>query len=451
MLRSVPLLLAACAPCFSAWAEYPILPAHELRFPVQGFQWAMTRPVVDAHFAFLAAGENGLVAYKGRRFEGGDWKEKWESRTTSDLGMIRGARGIAKSSSRYIAVGEGTGEASTEAQPPRFATSTDGSTWTTSSSTEPGIPYSLAYGGGTWVMTGTRYLGAGTGTSHTDRFQGQVQYSTDDGATWHAAALEGGVTLYRAHWNGSLWVAVGEMRESSTGTAHVESRIYASPDGMTWTKAACNGMATLRSVTHGHGLWVAVGESYTAQSVANAVIFTSRDGVAWNDVSPKSDNQAGQFHDIDTTEQGFLAVGSHRILHSYDGSAWTPVYASADHVYKAVRSEPFGNGEGSVVYLLADTGRAYIDTLEESRRSTGAARFRSESGWKLQPGFLRVPASATGIVRLVVSTLDGRETARFEARPDAKGTLALPRTNGSSIVRAKAESGAEFAGVATGR
>ncbi|HNY32998.1 MAG TPA: sialidase family protein [Fibrobacteria bacterium] len=372
-------LLAALASALASQAAnlQPLDPAEELAFPAQGEQYAM---IVndDQHWlcTFIAAGWNGVVVFQGKKYDTSlkRWVEQWDSKARTEIGFTSGIMGLARSETLFMAVGNAKNPTTYQEDAPRCAISKDGSTWTTHAGTTPGWMMSLAHGDGTWVATGSQSTGAGGRV-------GQIQYSKDDGATWNVVTLGDGETLLRAFWNGSLWVAVGAKRTSEMGGTFMETRVYTSPDGATWTMRPTPGSVTLNSVVWGHGKWVAVGTSSPYRGTHFPIILNSVDAITWTDVSPQ-DDEAGSLTDIDTTQLGYVAVGRNRVIHSYDGVHWEPVYTAPQANLKAVRTTPFGR-EGSRLYLLADTGRAFQDTLIEKAEFSslrGAGRVSTPQG-----------------------------------------------------------------------
>lgn len=358
-MKIVTSLFLALAITSQAANLYPLPPARELGFPAYGHQKAMiVNDTRKGGWTFMATGWNGLVQYQGRRFDetSKSWVEKWDSKTLTEIGFPLGVMGLARSNSLFMAVGNSQNQTTYNEDAPRYAISKDGLTWATHAGTTPGWMMSLAYGDGTWVATGSKSTGSGDRVGH-------IQYSKDDGATWQSVLLGEDENLNRAFWNGSLWVAVGEKRMSGMGGAFLETRIYTSIDGVRWTLRSSPGTVTLNSVVWGHGKWVAVGESYPHRGTPCPIILNSDDGISWTDVSPLADEN-GFLTDVDTTRFGFIAVGHRRVIHSFDGIQWEPVYANPTPTFRAVKTTPFER-IGSEIYLLADTGRAYQDTLPE--------------------------------------------------------------------------------------
>lgn len=439
MLRFSALPLLAAVQSLFAQESFPQQLPLELDFPAQGFQYGLTlRGNANERLAFLAAGTNGVVRCKGREYDPIAQASvfKWDSWTTSDLGMSYQASGVATSGTRYVAVGRGAAANSSD-ELPRFAVSTDGANWTGVTATEPGWLQDLAYGNGTWVAVGTHYADAAG-------FTGEIQYSKDDGSTWHAVALGEDESLFGVCWNGSKWVAVGEKRSSGMGSARIQARVYTSPDGVAWAMGDAPVAATLNGVAWGHGAWVAVGASNPAGGVPNAVVLRSETGETWADVSPSDMGAGGRYHGVDTAVSGFLVVGDGgRVLHSPDGRTWSSVYAldaAPRRVYKRVRTERFW--PHTMAWFLADTGRAFLDTIyHPAATPTLAERASGRVALSVARGRMLLPGRGGEIVDARILRLDGTLEERVTARLDAVGSAPLPRSRGTRLLSVRTADG----------
>lgn len=107
---------------------------------------------------------------------------------------------VCHDGTRFVAAGDTT---------TRVYTSTNGYTWADESCTIHGVPISLVYGNGKYVMVGD---------------SGYIDYSTDH-LTWTKATCPVTTKLYRVAYGNGLFVAVG-----------VYGVILTSPDGITWTQ-----------------------------------------------------------------------------------------------------------------------------------------------------------------------------------------------------------------------
>lgn len=117
---------------------------------------------------------------------------------------------------------------------PDFATSTDKVTWTKKASAIGATVYSVAYGNGTYLITGNG---------------GAVATSTD-GTTWTVRATGSGSPIVASHFaDGKFCVA------SSAGV------LYYSADGANWTASNDTGAASIKSISYAGQNFVAWGDS----------------------------------------------------------------------------------------------------------------------------------------------------------------------------------------------
>ncbi|MDX2108891.1 MAG: hypothetical protein SFY80_01485 [Verrucomicrobiota bacterium] len=225
-----------------------------------------------------------------------------------------------------------------------IATSTDGVTWETGTSSFP-----------TDYQTGmaTRGLGYGNGLFAGVGDRGRVQTSTD-GKNWTHITQASLADFKAIATNGSRLVAVadkGYVLSSDDGNTWTERNssytpangmtlndvVYAdgkfilvgdnpymgqsaaaasSPDGITWTRVATGGV----SITHGAGRFVAVGRENSLR--------WSTDGTTWNNASQKP-SKLWLWTDVEFGSGAFVAIGGNYIngvlVTSTDGDAWTEV------------------------------------------------------------------------------------------------------------------------------
>ncbi len=130
----------------------------------------------------------------------------------------------------------------------RVMTSPDGIVWTErTDGVEANNNWrSMAYGNGRWVAV------ASTGS-----LDNQVMTSTN-GETWTASTSHAGVWVSVAYGD-SLWVAVAAAKSADSGT----NLVMTSPDGIIWTVRAAAEFNEWNSVANGNGLWVSVASSGT--------------------------------------------------------------------------------------------------------------------------------------------------------------------------------------------
>ena len=158
---------------------------------------------------------------------------------------------------------------------------------------------------------------------------GRAAVSYDDGVTWIARGLMGGVSdfAFTVAWNGSMWLATGR-----DGGGNISS----SPDGLNWTSRTSVFNNSSYGLAWNGRLWVATGYntvtlSYSFNGISwvssGATIFTTQgNGVAWN----------GRM---------FVATGqgTNTLAYSFDGINWV--------------------GLGATIFTTAGWGVAWNGTL----------------------------------------------------------------------------------------
>jgi hypothetical protein len=141
----------------------------------------------------------------------------------------------------------------------KFATSTNGTSWTISTGTITGAD--------TIAWDGTKFV-AGAVNGTTSR--------STDGVTWTASAVItswGNNFVRDIVWNGSYFLAVGNASRAAT-----------SPDGVTWTSrtagmTAITGGANIVATAWSGSTWLA------ASNTTSAKIVISTDGITWTNSS----------------------------------------------------------------------------------------------------------------------------------------------------------------------
>ena len=225
-------------------------------------------------------------------------------------GLGAHVQGIAHGGGKFVAVGHLPGARINlkRISLARIATSSDGITWTTQTTSQAAGTYQqlhgVTYGGGKFVAVGQ----SGTILTSSDGITWALQQKTDPATmTMVNYTTE---WLYDVTYGGGKFVAVGW-----SGT------ILTSSDGITWTSRTSGTTDQLNGVIHGGGKFVAVGRSGT--------ILTSSDGITWakrqktsgsNMVNYTTDNLNGVIHGGGK----FVAVGGNgTILTSTNGTTWT--------------------------------------------------------------------------------------------------------------------------------
>jgi hypothetical protein len=121
----------------------------------------------------------------------------------------------------------------------------------------------LTTGGSNWIVVGDN---------------GTLARSPVGGGAWSSVSPGVGTLIHDVLFNGSQYVAVGEVAGPS-------SLVLTSGNGTQWTNQAISTTNTLRGLTWTNGLWIAVGDAH--------VIFTSPDGLQWTERTPP-----GTKHDL---------------------------------------------------------------------------------------------------------------------------------------------------------
>jgi hypothetical protein len=133
-------------------------------------------------------------------------------------------------------------------------------------------------------------------------------YTSPDGITWTSRTSNIG-SINNIAWNGSQFIAVG-----SSGS------VSSSPDGTTWTARATDGSTGWYALAWSGTRWI-VGNS------SNANMITSTDGITWTRVSTAAPSNGT--YTLIYAGSKFVATGSGSFLQtSTDGLTWT----NADHV-----------------------------------------------------------------------------------------------------------------------
>ena len=190
-----------------------------------------------------------------------------------------------------------------------------------------------------------------------------------------------------------------------------------STDGVTWEIAAewaVNGgdnRDNLISVAFGNGTFVAVGGGVTDKNGPGGRILTSPDGAKWTEhAGPKF-----RVHPVLFGDGRFVAGGpSYTLLHSTDGTTWTPGGKIAERAATHFRMGAFGNGR----FMFAGNGRSKDKEIHWAVASKDGTVIDSERS-DLPP----VRAMAFGAGRFVavgpdglrISSADG-DTWEHEAR-----------------------------------
>jgi hypothetical protein len=324
-----------------------------------GISWTSHLNVADAVLNAIAFGQNLFVAVGSggtvlRSADGADWT------SSATLTNQPNLTGIAYGGGRFVAVGEdGTNSV--------ILTSSDATVWTRDDVPGTSCGYTVAFGGGLFVVVGCpgQLLNSGDGASWTNvaaqvyNVQGLAYgnrtlvataidkvLTSQDGIVWASHDVPIPPRLGRVGFVGSLFFAL------SSGISYNPDAINGlgvSEDGTNWGQAMLwtNGKSTfnLSMPAYGAGLYVAVGNSYDSVSnVFSAFSFVSRDGRNWTRQSLDTKDSLIQ---VAYAYNQFIAVGwtgmpGVEIFTSTDGLAWKRTWAGySDFPWGSLA---FGNG-----------------------------------------------------------------------------------------------------------
>lgn len=186
--------------------------------------------------------------------------------------LISLSMGFNDTNNTYIAVGGFGGNRhilrSTDLENWTPITSISGTGWT--------LSYSVAYGNGTWVITGD-------GSTFYGYPNSPIIYSIDDGLTWHKANInvntiqnfETLYTGYRVSWNGDIFLAVGRMEVMVYGSILMTPMLQ-STDGINWSPVtAISALGTAGNNVHINDVNWINGQWYT---VFRDAVYTAGPG-----------------------------------------------------------------------------------------------------------------------------------------------------------------------------
>lgn len=229
--------------------------------------------VVYGNSTYIIGGENGALATST---DGISWTTR-----SSSLGVTQ-IYGLSYGGGVFVCAARGG----------LLSTSTDGITWTTRNST-----------GGVSDFNFSRYV---NGFHYAGGSSGMLRRSTD-GITWTTASQHA-MTVYDVSYGvvggTGYYVLVGTSGYLSSGT-----------NGTTWTSRVSSfGASDIRAVTYGNGLFVAGG--------AGGVITTSNDGINWT--ARTSNFGTSTIWGLTYYNGLFIAVGdSGTVRTSTNGITWT--------------------------------------------------------------------------------------------------------------------------------
>jgi hypothetical protein len=230
---------------------------------------------------YVVVGNSGKILT--RPLVGTSWTTR-TSGTSSNLYLY----GVTYGNGLYVAVG------TTSDSKGSILTSSDGISWTSSTSDVSTGFRGAAYGNSTFVIVGHdgKILTSSNGTSWTARTSGR---STD---------------LYGITYGNNIFVAVGK---TSAGNISNSIGILTSSDGTSWdNRTHPTSSSDLHGATYGNSTFVVTGES--------GIIFTSSDGTTW---TKRTSDVNAWFHGVTYGNSTFVIVtDSAYVLTSSNGTTW---------------------------------------------------------------------------------------------------------------------------------
>lgn len=218
---------------------------------------------------------------------------------------------------------------------PRLITSDDLTTWTDRTFGSSGAVWGLAHQNSLWVAVGAvGYIGGNA-----------LVTTSPDAETWTQRAADADYPIYTVNrlrdvaWNGTEWIAIGDLHHFTGGTPDYTLAVLASSDGVTWTvrdiwstpnPTSGDPLPVGMCIGWGGGLWV-VGLETTIGSGSPAIL-TSPDGTTWTAQSspfdagpPPSPRHGGLVNGVAYGAGLWVAVGrgTKAIATSPDGATWT--------------------------------------------------------------------------------------------------------------------------------
>jgi len=299
-----------------------------------------TRRMSDHHLYGVVWGNGQFVAVGSGTFnetevflspDGSHWNRVSLGKAARPLRLSRDGAGvlygIAWNGSRFAAAGE------------RILTSPDGKSWTVSSSFSTCAFTRVATNEAMFVAVGSYYGSACLATS----LDGRTWTDRTSSIKSNAAVLSGVI------WNGSTFVAVGNIHRGKFGTINIfltspdgvswtlqpgtrdflvdvawngssfaavggrtrQGSIFISPDGKTWTRGKFKVSDPFRAVLWNGATFVAAG--------LRGTVFTSPDGMTW---TKRKSYTTRDLLSIAWNGSLFVVVGDGVILTSPDGAAW---------------------------------------------------------------------------------------------------------------------------------
>ena len=267
--------------------------------------------------------------------------------------------GVVWGNEQFVAVGSGT------LNETEVLLSPDGSRWNRVSlgqATRPlsfsrdgaGVLYSIAWNGSRFAAAGERIL------------------TSPEGKSWVVSASFSTCAFTRVTTNGSMFIAVGGYYGNGC--------IATSPDGRTWTDRTSgieSNAAVLSGVIWNGSTFVAVGNINRGRFGITNVFLTSPDGVSWTSQPGTRDF----LFDVVWNGSRFAAVGGRTrqgsILTSPDGKTWTRGRFKVSDPFRTV----LWNGATFVAAGLRGTVFTSPDGMTWTKRKSNTTRDLLSLAW----------------------------------------------------------------------
>lgn len=268
---------------------------------------------------FVALDYDGAVSYS---YDGVNWFAGSVTGTA-----ISKLTGVAYGNGMFVAASENSTSTLT-----RYATSTDGKTWTSRQAQGLGIPgsQSVVFGDNKFIMVGGS----------------RINYSYD-GITWDTVTRPSSVGFVSVCYSPQIHLFV-----TVAGSAGTQTKVATSSNGLSWTLRSYPEENTWTSVCWANGLFVAVASSGTNR------IMTSPDGVTWTAVAAPEANSWTAVTYCNGVYIAVASTGTNRVMTSIDGATWVARMATAATAWGCIAC---GNSK-----VVVGTNGASTNTLMQS-------------------------------------------------------------------------------------
>ncbi len=221
-----------------------------------------------------------------------------------------------------------------------------------------------------------------------DANQGHYQpdvWSSDDGVQWECVTREAPwsprVLHYTLALNGRIWVMGGQTLPHFAPAEEIfHGDVWSSENGRQWTRVLRNAPWSPRGMIGGgavfnNRMWIIGGGTYDTPQRPDRVfyndVWSSADGISWEQTAPKTPWAPRQYHDIAVFDkrlwvmEGFgKSSNRNDVWHSPDGigweelpnTPWPPRHAASVFVHDKSLWVVAGNNMSPDVWKLVRTG-----------------------------------------------------------------------------------------------